>query len=88
MKFKDRNEFEIYVAGLAGIAGVIASSAFNNEGEEGEIYRASTHLQSQLECLTRNFEIIGDSSIEAKRDGEGCRGAGEKYALSTTAGQE
>ena len=60
MKFTDLNEFEVHIVGLAGVAGVIAMAAFNGEGEGGDIYRASVHLQSQLEWLTHKFEIEMD----------------------------
>ena len=64
--FGDRNEFEVYVEELAGIAGLIAAAGFKDEGERGDVFRAASHLQGELERLAIaavRFEAVGVEEV-------------------------
>lgn len=60
--FADRNEFELHLTGLAGVAGTIASAAFQEEGEASDIFRSACFLRMELERLATGIEIVGESS--------------------------
>lgn len=62
MKFGDRNEFELHLAGLAGVAGTIASAAYQEEGEESDIFRSACFLRMELERLAAGVEITGENA--------------------------